>query len=335
MKKKVSSLLFICIFILNLFTGCGSETTTSTSKSAFYFDTIVTITLYEDEETASELFDGCFALAEKYESMFSTTLEGSDIYRINHAAGAAVTVDEETITLIQTGIAYAKASDGAFDITVGALSDLWDFSNNEGEIPSEEEIADALSTVSYQNIIIDGNTVSLSNPETQIDLGGIAKGYIADQMKAYLLEQGVTSALINLGGNVLCVGEKVDGSDYQIGIQEPFSEDGEVIASVSVSDKSVVTSGTYQRYFEVNGEIYHHILDLSTGYPCNSGLSSVTIISETSIEGDALSTTVFLMGLEDGLAYVESLENVEAIFISDDGTITTTSNMGDQLVVTQ
>ncbi len=329
MKKKIS-LLFVFIMIINLFTGCGSAE--ATSKSDFYFDTIITITLYEKD--TDELFEGCFALAKEYESLFSTTVEGSDIYKINHAAGEPVTVSDETLALIQTGIDYAKETNGAFDITVGALSSLWDFSNNDGVIPTEQEIEDALSTVSYENIIIDGNSVSLQNPNTQIDLGGIAKGYIADQMKTYLLEQGVTSALINLGGNVLCVGEKPGGSTYQIGIQEPFSEDGEVIASVAISDKSVVTSGTYQRYFEVDGEIYHHILDLSTGYPCNNGLSSVTIISDTSLQGDALSTIVFLMGLEDGLAYVESLENVEAIFISDDGTITTTG-LGDQLTITQ
>ena len=148
-------------------------------------------------------------------------------------------------------------------------------------------------------------------------------------MKAYLNKQGITSGLINLGGNVLCVGPKTgEEKTYTIAIQKPFSEDGTVLATVKVSDASVVTSGTYQRYFEVNGKRYHHILDLKTGYPCNNTLDSVTIISKKSVDCDALSTTVFLMGLDDGLSYVENLSGVEAIFVTTNGDIKYTSGIG-------
>ena len=151
-----------------------------------------------------------------------------------------------------------------------------------------------------------------------IDLGGIAKGYIADQMKDFLNKKGISEGLINLGGNVLTVGPKHDGSSYHIGLQKPFGEAGEVITDLSVSDASVVTSGTYQRYFEKDGVLYHHILDTKTGRPIDNGLSAVTIVCPSSVDGDALSTYVFTLGLEEGLRYVESLPDIDAIFITDD-----------------
>ena len=157
---------------------------------------------------------------------------------------------------------------------------------------------------------------------------GIAKGYIADQMKAYLNQKGITSGYINLGGNVLALGAKTDGSAYTIGIQRPFGEENEAIASVSITDQTVVSSGVYERYFEVDGTRYHHILDTATGYPYDNGLLEVTIITGASVDGDGLSTTCFSLGLEDGMALVESLDATEAIFITDDYEVHTSSGMG-------
>ena len=297
------------------------------SGRGFYFDTASTITLY-DASCEKEL-DHCFSMAEKYENLFSAQKEGTDIWKINHSQGQAVEVSDETIDILNAGIAYSKSSNGKFDITVRKLSSLGIsrivFQGN----PIRRSHTGSHATINYQNIVIDGNMVSLTDPNAAIDLGGIAKGYIADQMKAYLNDQGVQSGLINLGGNVLCVGPK-DGDEksYKIAIQKPFSEDGTALATVKVADDSVVTSGTYQRYFEVDGKRYHHILDLSTGYPCDNDLDSVTIISHDSLTCDALSTTVFLMGLDDGLAYVESLSDVEAIFVTSDGSIQYTSGIG-------
>lgn len=327
--KKIHALgLSFCLFMTLLSLGGCGKTTEPISKTGFYFDTVITITLY-DASYEKEL-DHCFSMAKKYENLFSAQKEGTDIWKINHSQGQAVEVSDETIDILNAGIAYSKSSNGKFDITVGKLSSLWDFSESSSkEIPSVEAIQEALATINYQNIVIDGNMVSLTDPNAAIDLGGIAKGYIADQMKAYLNDQGVQSGLINLGGNVLCVGPK-DGDEksYKIAIQKPFSEDGTALATVKVADDSVVTSGTYQRYFEIDGKRYHHILDLSTGYPCDNDLDSVTIISHDSLTCDALSTTVFLMGLDDGLAYVESLSDVEAIFVTSDGSIQYTSGIG-------
>lgn len=277
-------------------------------------------------------------MAKQYENYFSNTLPDSDISKINQAKGAPVTVHEETVELLEKGISYGNLSDGAFDITIGELSDLWDISlkalleeADASMIPSETEIAEALATVDYTCIKINGNEVSLTNPDARIDLGGIAKGYIADKMKEYLLEQGVESALINLGGNVLTVGAKPDGSPFTIGVQYPFKDDGSSIASVQVTDETVVSSGIYERYFKVDDTLYHHILDPHTGYPYSNNLLGVTIVTKNSVDGDALSTICFALGLEKGMDFIEHLDDTEALFITEDYEIHTSSGMGDKV----
>lgn len=331
--------LYIMTFAL-LLTGTGSLTGCRASnqkivKSGFYFNTIISVTIYDASK--EHLLEECFQLADMYEGYFSTTIPDSDIAKINASAGTPVEVHDETIDLLELGIYYGKLSNGKFDITIGKLSDLWDFSTkaliedeqmSEAYLPSASAIEKALATVDYSAISIDGNTVTLKNPESAIDLGGIAKGYIADQMKAFLNENGVTSGIINLGGNVLTLGAKANGDSYTIGIQKPFSEDGSAIASVQITDKTVVSSGIYERYFEVNGQLYHHILDTVTGYPYENNLLEVTIITDSSANADALSTTCFSLGLEEGLKLIESLENTEAILITDDYEIHTTSGIG-------
>lgn len=328
-RKNRCLLLCFCMLI-PLLSGCKvSSSLEGTTKQGFYLDTVIFVTLY-DASATSEI-QKCFSIAERYEKMFSTTVKGSDIWNINHANGAPVSVSKETIFLLKKGISYGKISNGKFDITIGKLSSLWDFDHNDGTIPSKADITAALSSVDYQNIQIADQTVTLKNPSAMIDLGGIAKGYIADQMKAYLNKKGVHEGLINLGGNVLSVGEKTTDSKtdgyYTIGIQKPFSEDGTAACTVKIKDQSVVTSGIYQRYFKKDNTIYHHILDVKTGYPYENGLSSVTIINSSSVDGDALSTTVFAMGLSAGKAYVESLKNTEAVFITTSGKIYTTAGL--------
>lgn len=333
-KKKVLSCLLVPLLSANLLlSGCSRTADEPVTKSGFYFNTVISVSIYENG--SEELLDDCFALAQKYEGYFSNTIPDSDISKINDAGGAPVTVHDETIELLKTGIAYGDLSGGKFDITIGRLSDLWDISTkalldqtDASMIPSDADIQTALATVDYREIQIDGNTVTLQNPDARIDLGGIAKGYIADQMKAYLNQKGITSGYINLGGNVLALGAKTDGSAYTIGIQRPFGEENEAIASVSITDQTVVSSGVYERYFEVDGTRYHHILDTATGYPYDNGLLEVTIITGASVDGDGLSTTCFSLGLEDGMALVESLDATEAIFITDDYEVHTSSGMG-------
>ena len=343
--------------------GCAPHSNEPISDSGFYFDTVIQVTLYDQSQQYA--LDHCMEMAETFEQYFSDTVADSDVSKINAHPNEAVTVHDETAELIEKGLSYSQESGGKFDITIGKLSDLWDFhektamadadepndtahdvSSDIAEypdavnapkasddaaslVPDASEIADRLAHIDYTKVQVDGNQVTLLDADAALDLGGIAKGYIADKMKEYLESEGISAGLINLGGNVLTLGEKPDGSSYTIGIQKPFSTDGTPIVAVELTDRSVVTSGTYQRYFEQDGNIYHHILDTSTGYPCDNGLSSVTIISDSSTDGDALSTTVFLLGLDNGMDYVESHANIEAIFITDENELYYSSGMGD------
>lgn len=330
MKKIQISFLFLTLTAILFLSGCTKNQEPLT-KTDFYFDTVVTLTLYDS--SAEEKLEGCFDLADKYEKLLSATVKGSDVWNINHAEGAPVKVSDETMTLLQKAIHYSTLSNGSFDITIGALSSLWDFGDHQGSVPSQEDIDTALATVGYEKIQIDeaDKTVTLADPDTRIDLGGIAKGYIADQMKVYLNKNGIHEGIINLGGNVLTVGEKSSGETYKIGIQKPFDANGASIASVEIGDDSLVSSGVYERYFETDGKRYHHILDPATGYPYDNELLGVTIITGSSADADALSTTCFALGLEDGMALVEDTEDVEAIFITDDYQIHKSSGIGREI----
>lgn len=329
MKKKFNIILLSAMLLLTSFgTGCGKEKN-PIAKSGFYFDTIIKITLYDD--AYETLLEDCFKLADTYESYFSATVDTSDVSKINQAKGASVEVHDETIELLEKGLYYSKLSGGGFDITIGALSSLWDFGSNEGTVPSDDAVQTAISTIGYDNVVIEDNQVCLKNPDTRIDLGGIAKGYIADKMKAYLNQNGVTEGIINLGGNVLCIGPKSDGTNYRIGIQKPFAETGTAVASVELQDETVVSSGIYERYFLADGTLYHHILNPVTGYPYENNLYGVTIICKNSVDGDGLSTTCFSLGLEKGMELIESLPDTEAIFITSDDEIHTSSGIGTKI----
>lgn len=317
---KYKRLIALLISAVLLISGCsGIPKERDQTYTGTFFDTVISIQIYDAIE--DDVLDGCAKLCEKYDTMFSNKTEDSEISQINHAGGNPVEVSDETITIIKKGIYYSEMSNGAFDITIGAVSNLWDFKSETPEIPSADTVASAVSHVDYNQIIITNNTVRLTDPYASIDVGAIAKGYIADRLKAYLKEQGVKHAVINLGGNVLTMGGKIDGSDYNIGIQKPFDESGQPITSVKVSNKSVVTSGIYQRYFESDGKIYHHILDPNTGYPCENNLYSVTIITDSSLTADALSTTCFLLGFDEGMKLINQLDNVDAVFITNDNKI--------------
>ena len=337
--KKITAMILLTVLSVTLLSGCSTSGTSDQkiSKQGFYFDTIIQITLYGTSDEA--YIDECFKMAKKYENMLSNTVDTSEVSKINASAGSSgVDVSDDTLELIKKGIEYGDLSSGKFDITIGKLSDMWNFSeiaensasdDNEVDasvIPSDESIQTELSHVDYHNIQIDGNNVMLTDPDAKLDLGGIAKGYIADKMKEYLQSKDITSGIINLGGNVLTIGEKSDGSDYTVGIQKPFDESGSPVCTVKVKDKSIVTSGIYERYYKVNGKIYHHILDTDTGYPVENDLYSVTIISDSSCDGDALSTTCFALGIDKATELINSLSGVEAIFVTDDYKIITTSD---------
>lgn len=315
--KKIIALSSIAALLLN---GCGKPTL---QKDLTYtdtlFDTVISVQILDPVDES--VIKGCEKLCKEYDAKFSKSNEESEISRINNAKGKFTEVSEDTITLIEKGIYYSKLSYGIFDITIGSVSNLWDFHAEKPSVPSKKKIRSAKKHVSYHNIMIQGNRVKLTDSKTKLDVGAIAKGYIADRLGEYLKENDVKHAIINLGGNVLTIGTKTDGSKYNIGIQRPFDKSGQPITSIKVADKSVVTTGTYQRYFEKGGKLYHHILNPATGYPCENDLSSVTIITDSSLTADALSTTCFLLGCEEGIKLVNLLDNVDAVFITDDNEI--------------
>lgn len=329
--RKILCCFLIMIVVIFAFSGCSTPKNTRYDKTGTYFDTVITITLYDADQVS--LIDKCFEMADHYEKLFSRTIPDSDVSRINAANGEFVTVDEETLGLIEYGLHYCEISDGRFDITIGALSDLWDITNNPGIVPEEEKIRNALDTIGYQNLLIEGNQVALTDTGTRLDLGGIAKGYIADKMKEYLQSEGVTSGMINLGGNVLTIGDKPDGSKYSVAVQKPFDEMNSPLTVLQISDQTVVSSGIYERYFELDNKIYHHILDTSTGYPIENNLLGVTIICDKSVDGDGLSTTCFSLGLEEGMKLIESIDHTEAVFITDDYELHCSSGIGKDIPI--
>lgn len=343
-----------------LFTGCGNITDADTSTtgnqpisiSSIKLNTAVQITIYDSQDKA--LLNDCLALCDKYELIFSRTNEKSELYKLNHrkdvsdgdfgtdgpttpypVSGTADTwhISEDLAALLSEGLDITRESDGAFDIAIAPLTSLWDFTAEDPEVPDDAAIQKALPLCSSDGVTIDGEDITLLSDDIQFDVGAIAKGYIADRLKDFLIKKGVKSAIINLGGNVLCIGSKPDGTPFKIGIQKPFADRNETEAVMDITGKSVVSSGIYERCFKQDGKLYHHILNPQTGYPYDNGLISVTIISDQSVDGDALSTTCFALGLEDGLKFAEK-KGVQAVFITEDYELHYTDGFRDEIRVT-
>ena len=328
--RKTGKILTVILAALLLCGGCASDKDLpKLSEVGFYLDTVITLTAYTEDRQA--LKD---ALAEcgRYEQLLSRTAEGSDVWRINHANGAPVEVSDDTAAILRCAARIGDLSGGAFDVTIAPVSTLWDFTSGTAVLPDAEEIARAAEQVDYTKIELDGNTVTLP-AGMMIDLGGIAKGYIADRIKAYLEGRGVRYAILSFGGNIVAIGaKKPDGSEWKVGIQDIDKPTGEHMLVARNTGGSTVTSGIYERGFELDGIRYHHLLSSETGWPVQNELASVTIFSESSMEGDALSTTAFVLGTQDGLKLIESLDGIEAVFIARDRTVTCSSGAGDYLL---
>jgi thiamine biosynthesis lipoprotein len=333
MKYK-RTLVFIAIAaMLAGLPGCAAGR--SVTDTGYYFDTVVTITLYGTNKTA--VLDGCFDLCDKYDTMFSRTYTTGELYRLNEAAAesdAAVAVSPELAQIIADSLYYSQLSGGAFDITIGAVTRLWDFKSENAVPPDAGDISAALEYVGYGRVSVDleKSTVSMLQG-TCLDLGGIAKGFIADKIRDYLLSEGVENAVINLGGNVLCMGGKTDGSDFNIGIQKPFSA-SDIFAVVRTKDMAVVPSGDYERYFVYDGVLFHHILDPETGYSVNNGLNAVTIIAKDSLTAEILSTACFVLGADKARALIDGMDGVYALFIFSDGTYATSAGFAENVDIT-
>lgn len=312
--------LVLCASTLALMQKQETSSAEPITETGFYLNTIITISIYDSQDTS--LLKECMNICEQYEQQFSRTISSSEIAQLNRGeladAQGISHLSPDTAELIQKSLDYASLSQGAFDPSIGAVSSLWDFTAEEPVVPDDEDIRKNLPLVNYENISLDGQEISFDVSDMQLDLGAIAKGYIADRIKDYLLEQDVHSATINLGGNVLCIGTKPDGSPFRVGIQKPFADRNSYLTVVEIEDRSVVTSGCYERYFEADGNFYHHILNPSTGYPYDNDLVSVTILSDLSVDGDGLSTSCYALGLENGMELIESIPDTEALFVTKD-----------------
>lgn len=308
--------------VIPLTTG---ETSPISACSYDLLHTVCTIQIYDS--TDYDVLNECFAVIDSYEKLFSRTMEGSEVYNINKASAekeqTTFMVSDELKDILEFSLEYSFLSDGALDISIAPLSSLWDFSDLEHktEAPSPETITAAKALVDYTNIKLEGNTLTFAKPGMQLEFGAVAKGYIADRVKDFLLSKGVNSAIINLGGNILLVGSKPNDVAFNVGIQKPFEDRDSVVVAISeLKDCSMVSSGIYERYFyDKEGTFYHHILNAKTGYPCDTDLLQVTIISKESGTGDALSTSCFALGLEKGMELIDSLPDVYAVFITSDG----------------
>lgn len=288
----------------------------------FYFDTVVTLTAYCEQS----VLDGALLECARYDALLSKTIEGSDVWRVNHAgAGRPTRVGEDMLAILALAQDVAAQSGGALDVSIGPASALWDFSGTGAALPDASALAAAAALVDYTRLRIEGDSVTLP-AGMQLDLGAVAKGYIADRLAAYLQGRGVESGLINLGGNVAALGAKPGGEAWVVGIQNPQSDAGESIAAVAVCGQSVVTSGIYQRGFDLGGVRYHHILDTATGWPVQNGLAGVTIVAPSSALADALSTACFALGIQKGMALAQRY-GAEAMFIDAQGQITYTPGM--------
>ena len=357
--RKLNILLLAAAVIAGLcLSGCDSGDTmwNGYAKQSFYFDTICEITVYEledgvaaddSEDAFSEAADGvitdAFKLMSEYEKTLSRTVEGSDIDRINRAAGEAVSVKPETLEVIEKGIEFGDLSGGVFDITVGKASELWDFheSLEEGgtEVPSEGALAEAAEHIDFTKITVNeaAGTVRLEDPEMMLDLGGIAKGYIADRTAEYLRSRGVVSGIVNLGGNIEVIGGKSTSFDpadeeqynFNLGIRDPMNESGGLLGLYPGKDITIVTSGTYERFIEADGVKYHHILDPETGWPVDTDVLQVSVIAGAghSADCDGLSTACLALGSEEGVKLIRKLAEegkygpLEAIFVTESGEI--------------
>lgn len=310
--------------------GCTRRDKTAADgqlQSTFFcFDTVCAV----GGSMTQEQLDATVARCQSFEQTLSRTIATSDVGRINAAGGAPVEVAPETAELIESALDYCSASDGLFDITIGAVSELWDF--HEGVVPSEAQIEAALPHVGYELVRVDGTTVTLADPDARLDLGGIAKGYVSDVLLDELAVAGVTSAYVNLGGNVKVLGAKPDGSPWKIGVRDPNApEDERSIARVALTDGSVVTSGLYERQFEQGGRRYWHILDPRTGYPVKSDLVSATIVSERSIDGDGYTKPLFMWGSGRALTFLED-RGLECLLVDSKGGIQQTTGSSFELL---
>ena len=320
MKKILAILLLVSVILL---TSC----TKAPEKSEEYFfamDTYMKIEAYG--ENAANAVSQARARVEALEKLWSPTDEHSEIYTINH--GETPELSAETLDLLSFTLEMSAKTDGVFDATIFPVLTAWGFTTEENRVPEEAELVELLEKVGYEKVSVNGNKVALKQG-MMLDFGGAAKGWASDECTRIMRENGVESALINLGGNVYALGKRIDGNLWRIGVADPQSESSESVGIIEVSDRAVVTSGNYQRYFTQDGKTYGHIINPKTGYPADNDLLSVTIIAEEGKLCDVLSTALFVMGREQAERFWRENGGFDMILIEKSGEIFVTSGIAE------
>ena len=325
--RKPIALLLTFLMLLGPFAACQAQDE-KVSRTEYLLDTVVTLTLYGAGEAD---LDAAFQELRRLSDLMDPYDPFSDLGWLQAAAGQKpVAVSPEAMELLVFAKDIYARTRGYLDVTVGPLIDLWDIRDG-GHYPTAEELSAALGLLGMDDLILDeaNGTAYLARPGMRLDLGALAKGYMADKLKALLVDRGVKSGLLDLGRNLLLIGEKPGGKAFKLGIQDPDAA-GNMLRVLALRDRSLVTSGTYERYFDYQGRRYHHVLDPFTGFPADRGLSAVTILSDSSLWGDALSTACLLLGAEEGMALVDAIPQAEALFVRTDGTVVTTAGFPEQ-----
>ncbi|NBK22763.1 MAG: FAD:protein FMN transferase [Spirochaetia bacterium] len=318
-KPTIPALFIGSILLVVLLASCAKKQAEPQGQSFLMLGTVCKITIYDNP--TEEAFRASFARLKEIEDRMSLRNQKSEISEVNRYAGKReVVVSSDTFSVIRKALEIAVLSKGAFDPTVGPLVQAWDIGGDNPRKPPQDEIDSLLPLIGYDRVILDEGTSSvfLQDEGMVLDLGGIAKGYAADEVARILHEHGVEHAIVNLGGNVLTLGNKTDGKPWKIGVQDPEALRGEYVMILSLTDQTLVTSGPYERFLELDGEVYHHILNTKTGYPVKSDYTSVSIVTKNSLLADALSTSLYALGYDDGMALINTLDDVEAIFMTKD-----------------
>ena len=320
---RLQPLLLLPVLLL---TGCADSEIKPQSKDIFAMDTYMTVKVWSAD---SSLPDRAETEISRLEGIFSVNLDGSDVSRINTAHGEAVTVSPDTAAVMAEGLRIGNESGGALDISLYPVSKLWGFTQPEQHVPEPDALQDALQAVDFTKILQNGTTVTVPDG-TELDLGALAKGYTGDRIIELFRESGAESAIIALGGNVQTLGTKPDGSLWTVGIANPFAPN-ETLCSIRAGECAVITSGNYERYFEENGNRYHHILDPSTGFPAENGLVSVTVVGECGLISDALSTALFVEGKDNAIAHWQKRQNFGMLLITDEPAVYYTPDLNPDI----
>lgn len=342
MKKNNTTMRILFAFFLLFIAGCSAEEEATLleepyDQTEFLMGTYVSLRVYD--EGKEEVMDEAFERVAELEQQIGMNIDSSEIAEINAAAGEQpVSVSDDVYELLEVSADYSALSNSGFDYTIGPITNLWRIGFDDARVPEPEEVEAVLPLVDHEKVElnVEDQSIYLTDSDMVLDLGAIAKGYITDEVKEVFQDNNVSTAIMDLGGNVVVMGDSPTREDggFNVGVQDPYSDRGNYVGAMNLSDKSIVTSGIYERYIEEDGEIYHHLMNPETGYPFDNNLASVTILSDESIDGDALSTVVFGFGLEDGLEYINNQEDIEAIFITKDYEIYLSSGISEDFTLT-